>query len=334
MTTIPFIGYNFYTMFFIFLFWSFIGWMIEIVDMTYETGEFQNRGFLNMPICPIYGVGVLMILIFFRPFKDTYWQLALISLVLCSAFEYFMGWIMEKAFHTRWWDYSHMKFNLHGYVCLRNALFFGVGCMVMYHWLEPAVETMISKIPVRVGWGIIAVMSLLIIIDTISSIMAAKKLQSRIRRLDEISAMMLTVSEKTGMKLADGTLKVKSGVDKAKESAGNAYEKIKDINSDNIERLRTEYEKLIAGDAPTNRLIRAFPRLISRRYRKGLRIIRKHLKIYAYSPSFLKTLRQRNKDFRPDEDLLLPVDKPETELVEVEMPAAENTEELQNVQNV
>ena len=330
MTVIPVIGYNFYQMFFIFIFWSFIGWMIEIVDMSYETGAFQNRGFLNMPICPIYGVGVLMILIIFRPMKDTYLLLGVVSTVLCTAFEYFMGWLMETLFHTRWWDYSHMKFNIKGYICLRNSLFFGSGCVLMYHFFEPWYEGLVAMIPVKAGWTFIVIMSLLIVIDTIASAMAAARLKKRLKRLDEISAMMLSVSEMTGMKLADGTLAVKSGINKAKDSAGNIYELAKDtaesayerakdtagnaydtvsekamdvkarvaeINAENLEKLRTEYEKLLVGDNFTNRLMRSFPRMISRRYSRALRAIRRRLKIHKFNRKFLDELKIKNRDY-------------------------------------
>lgn len=322
MTVIPIIEYSFYQMFFIFIFWSFIGWMIEIVDMSYETGAFQNRGFLNMPICPIYGVGVLLILVIFRPFKDTYLLLGVLSTTLCTAFEFFMGWLMETLFHTRWWDYSHMKFNIKGYICLRNSLFFGTGCVLMYHFFEPWLEGAVAMIPVRVGWGFIILMSVLIVIDTVASVLAAAKLQNRIKRLDEISRIMLAVSEKTGMKLADGTLAVKSGLYKAKDSAGNIYDlakdkagnaydamkeqaddvraKVAEMNAENLEKLKAEYEKLLVGDSFSNRLLLSFPRTITRRYARAIRAIRKRLRIPRFSKKFLELIGKRNKKYLMD----------------------------------
>lgn len=337
MQVIPVIGYNFYTMFFIFVFWSFIGWIIEIVDMSYETGEFQNRGFLNMPICPIYGVGVLMILIFFRPFKETFLLLGVVSTVVCTAFEYFMGWLMEKVFHTRWWDYTHMRFNLHGYICLRNSLFFGSGCVLMYHWFEPWYEGFVAMIPVKAGWCFIGIMIILIIIDTACSVVAAAKLSSRLRRLDEISHAMLMVSEKTGMRLADGTLAVKSGINKARDTAVNAYdnvhekahnvrEKVSEVRQESIERLKAEYEKLLEGDAFTNRILYAFPRMISKNYSRVLTAAKKRLHIHRFSRKFIKILRRRNANFRPTaEDLELGADFFEDTLTEGE-PAEAGTQ--------
>lgn len=308
MQVIPFAEYSLYQMFLIFCFWSFIGWCIEVVDMTYETGEYQNRGFLNMPICPIYGVGVLMILIFFRPISDTKLLLFVTSTVLCTSFEFFMGWGMEKLFHARWWDYSHMKFNFMGYICLRNSLFFGTGCVVMVHCIEPAVERTINNMPVKLGLGIVILMSVLLVIDTGVSIAAAIKLGKKIRRLDEIGKILLSFSTKTGMTLATGTLKIKDKVYKFRDYTGtvvdkvqdakdsmvgkvqdvkdnmvgkvqdvkdNVVEKMQDMNAANIEKLQNEFERLInEKDAATDRLLKAFPRMKSGRYSDSLRLLK------------------------------------------------------------
>lgn len=297
MQTIPFAGLSLYQMFLMFCFWSFIGWCIEVIDMTYETGEYQNRGFLNMPICPIEGLGVIMVTVFFRPIEHTVIPLFIASTVLCTSFELFVGWGMEKLFNARWWDYSHMKFNYKGYICLRNSLLFGFGCVICVRYVQPMVLRAIDAIPVKVGLGIVIIMSVLIVLDTIASLMAVRKLNNKIRRLDELSRLMLSVSVKTGKKLASGTLKVKSNVDKIKDVkdnvaekmqdvkdnvAGkmqdvkdNVVEKVQDMNENSMEKLRSEYERLISErDAATERLVKAFPKMRSIRYSEALQLIK------------------------------------------------------------
>ncbi|MCM1524399.1 MAG: putative ABC transporter permease [Ruminococcus sp.] len=285
MTVIPFIEYSLYQMFLIFCFWSFVGWCIEVVDMTFETGEYQNRGFLNMPLCPIYGVGVLMIVIFFRPISDTYVLLFIASTIVCTSFEFFMGWGMEKLFHARWWDYSHMRFNYKGYICLRNSLFFGFGCVIMMKYIQPAVVNAINKIPVKAGLVIVVIMSVLLAFDTAASLMAVRKLNDKLKRLDELSGLLLNVSVKTGMKLASGTLKVKSNIYKFKEAAGNVVEKVQDINASSAEKLRSEYERLISErDEETDRLVRAFPRMRSHKYSEALQLLKDKIKGKTAAP--------------------------------------------------
>ena len=276
MQTIPYVGYSLYQLFLMFCFWSFVGWCIEVIDMTYETGEYQNRGFLNMPICPIEGVGVIMVTVFFRPISNTIIPLFIACTILCTAFELFMGWGMEKLFHARWWDYSHMKFNYKGYICLRNSIFFGGGCVIVIRWVQPMVEKAIDAIPVKVGMIIVIIMAVLIAVDTVVSLMAVKKLNERFRRIDEISRLMLSGSVKVGMKLASGTLKVKSNVDRIIDVKDNVVEKVQDMNSANMDRLKSEYSRLVEEkDAFTERLTKT---LMSHKYSESLRAVKDKLK--------------------------------------------------------
>lgn len=276
MQTIPYVGYSLYQLFLMFCFWSFVGWCIEVIDMTYETGEYQNRGFLNMPICPIEGLGVIMVTVLFRPIDNTIVPLFICCTVLCTAFELFVGWGMEKLFHARWWDYSHMKFNYKGYICLRNSLFFGGGCVVVIRFIQPMVERAIDAIPVNVGMTIVIIMAVLIAVDTVVSLMAVKKLNERFRRIDEISKLMLSGSVKVGMKLASGTLKVKSNVDRIIDVKDNVVEKVQDMNAANMDRLRSEYSRLVEEkDAFTERLAKT---LISHKYSESLRAVKDKLR--------------------------------------------------------
>lgn len=276
MQTIPYIGFSLYQLFLMFCFWSFIGWCVEVVDMTYETGEYQNRGFLNMPICPIEGFGVIMVVIFFRPISHTIIPLFLACTVLCTALEYFVGWLFEKLFHARWWDYSHMKFNYKGLICLRNSLFFGAGCVICIRFVQPMVIKAIDTIPIKAGMVIVVIMAILIAVDTVISVMAVKKLNERFRRIDEISELMLSGSVKVGMKLASGTLKVKTNVDRIIDVKDNVVEKVQDMNAANMDKLKSEYSRLIEEkDAFTERLAKT---LIKHRYSKSLVAVKNRIK--------------------------------------------------------
>lgn len=293
MQMIPYVGYSLYQLFLMFCFWSFIGWCIEVIDMTYETGEYQNRGFLNMPICPIEGLGVIMVTVLFRSISNTIVPLFFACMILCTSFELFVGWGMEKLFHARWWDYSNMKFNYKGYICLRNSIFFGAGCVVVIRYIQPMVEKAIDSIPIKAGITIVIVMSVLIAVDTAVSLMAVKKLNEKFRRIDEISKLMLSGSVKVGMKLASGTLKVKSNVDKIIDVKDNVVEKVQDMNAANMERLKSEYSRLIEEkDALTERLAKT---LITHKYSESLSAVKDRLKV--------KSLKKYISDAAADENI-------------------------------
>lgn len=311
MTIIPFIGYSLYQMALMFCFWAFIGWCIEVCYMTIETGEYQNRGFLSMPICPIYGFGVLMIAVFSRPIADKPLLLFVISLVLCTALELAVGLGMEKLFNTRWWDYSHEKFNYRGYICPKVSILWGLGCVLVIKVVQPLVETVVNHIPFNIGIIFICIMAVLIAIDLTASLCAVANLNKRLKQIDDISALMLKGSIKIGEKLANETNEI---LDK--------------------------YEKLLAiRDRQTERFLRAFPNIRSVTHSESMEA----LKQKYYSNRFAKKLEvklkkqlavlKRKGKKKPQETAeevpAAPAMLPEPDISENVQPETENESELE-----
>lgn len=112
---------SFYEIAWVIFVYSFLGWCAEVVFAACRRGIFVNRGFLNGPVCPIYGFGMALVLALLTPVKDSFLPLFFGSMLLTTALEFFIGFIMERFFHDKWWDYSDNPFNIKGYVCLRGA---------------------------------------------------------------------------------------------------------------------------------------------------------------------------------------------------------------------
>lgn len=285
MEPIPFIEFSLYQMFHMFIFWAFIGWGIEVCWMTLETGEYQNRGFLNMPICPIYGFGVIMVTVFFRPVSHTVIPLFVVTSILCTTFELLVGLGMEKLFGARWWDYSHERYNYKGYICVKISILWGMGCVIVIRLVQPMVEKFINMIPVRLGLALIVLWSVLIVIDLISSICAVNKLNNRLKQLDEISKIMLLSAVKIGENLSQETLDVKGRYDRfieAKDAKTLAlkqrYEKIVSAADFKVSEWKDKYEGLAdLRDRSVERLLRAFPQMRSISYSEAMEILRKRL---------------------------------------------------------
>ena len=161
--------YGFYELALIFLFWGIAGWIVEGIDMRIEAGEFQNRGFLHMPFCPIYGVGMALGSVGLNDVKDSYLILFVFGVVFCSVVEYIVGGILEKLFHSKWWDYSHMRYNIKGRVCLRNAVLFGFGAIVVFRFAQPMLEKVISRVPMEIEIAITVIFSMAFVIDLAAS---------------------------------------------------------------------------------------------------------------------------------------------------------------------
>ena len=291
---IDILGFSLYEMCLLFIVWSFIGWAIEVCAHALKMGEYSNRGFLSMPICPIYGFGVLIITILLHPFMDIPILMFICSSLICTAFELFVGVTMKMIFHNVWWDYSDEHFNFKGYICLKTSILWGMGCLIVEYCAEPQIEWLVDSIPTTAGTVFIGVMGVLIIIDCSNSVAAVYKLNLRLKEISEISEKMYNSSQKLGKALADTAL---TAVDKGSEAAAVIYEKklegqekaaelkndirenISDMKDETVEKLRARYDALVAfSDKNVERMIKAFPSMHSVKYRKEFENIRAKLR--------------------------------------------------------
>lgn len=140
---------NLGTLFLLFIIYSFIGWIIEIIDIYIYTKKIANRGFLIGPYCPIYGVGVILMTLFLKNSTDDLFGIFLKSMFICSVLEYFTSYLMEKIFRKRWWDYSKKKYNLNGRVCLENMLLFGIAGCITFKITNPFFLGLLSNLSIE-----------------------------------------------------------------------------------------------------------------------------------------------------------------------------------------
>ena len=88
-----------------FIIYSFLGWVMESIVRTIAEKKIINTGFLYGPFCPIYGFGAIIMLLFLKTFDKNWIILFLASFVILSLWEYLVGVLLEKMFHTKYWDY-------------------------------------------------------------------------------------------------------------------------------------------------------------------------------------------------------------------------------------
>ena len=122
-----------------FIITAFVGYIYECIAMTVWSGRWDNRGFMFGPVIPIYGVGCLLGFLFFGNIIKEYavWQVFLAGFLGSAILEYPTSLIMEKIFHTRWWDYSVGPWNIDGRVSLLSSLGFGLGAVIIVYVINP-----------------------------------------------------------------------------------------------------------------------------------------------------------------------------------------------------
>ena len=170
-----------------FLIYSFIGWTCEVIYCSIPRGLFVNRGFLNGPICPIYGFGAVFIISFLSSFKDNIVELFLLAMLLTSILEYITSVILEKLFNTKWWDYSNNKFNINGRVCLLNSTLFGLLSVILVHVVHPCIVNLIESIQVSYKVMFVYIVGIIFLIDMIFTLKGLISLQGKLKLLSSIN---------------------------------------------------------------------------------------------------------------------------------------------------
>lgn len=188
-------GFSLYHILAFFLIYSCLGWCVEVVYAAATTGQLVNRGFLNGPVCPIYGFGMILVLFFLTPLEDDLLLLYLGGVILPSALELVGGWALYKLYRTRWWDYTDKPFNIGGYVCLEFSLMWGVGAMVMVKVIHPTIAALVNIIPPLVGFVLICLLYAVYAADVVATAIAASDLARELDALEKVADSMHAVSD-------------------------------------------------------------------------------------------------------------------------------------------
>lgn len=167
----------FMKLFLLFVFYSFFGWIFEVAYAYTHRGYFVNRGFLFGPFCPIYGSGVILILLVVDSYKDNLFLLFIVSTILTSAIEYFTSYLLEKFFNSKWWDYTDDPFNINGRICLPFSFMWGVACVLIIKIIHPIFLILIEFIPTKVLFYSVSILMVYFICDLVLTVISLIQLQ-------------------------------------------------------------------------------------------------------------------------------------------------------------
>ncbi len=168
-----------------FLIYSILGWMLEVICMFFNLKKFVNRGFLIGPYCPIYGFCSIIMILYLSKYKDDIIAVFFLASIICAIIEYVISYLMEKIFKVRWWDYSHMKFNLNGRVCLSNTIGFGILGVIIVYLVNPFITKIILNFNINIVIIIDIIFIIIITIDLILSLLITSKLTKNINNIEK-----------------------------------------------------------------------------------------------------------------------------------------------------
>ena len=240
---------NLVTYFFIY---SFLGWVLESIYKTILLKKTVNSGFLFGPFCPIYGVGAIIMCLFLEEVSYSPFVTFCLGFVVLSFWEYIVGALLEKVFHTKYWDYSNKKFNLQGRVCLINSIFWGILGVMFIDIIHPFIQEEITKVNQNIILYIDIILMITIIIDVAVSIKIGLSIPDKLRSVEELN-------ERIKEKIEEIKLKGKE-IEFKNESVQLVLEELKQRRNKII---RRSYRYI-------NRLKKAFPTMKSEQISKLL----------------------------------------------------------------
>ena len=182
--------------------------------------------------------------------------LLLLSVVLVTFLEWLTGLMLEKMFHHRWWDYSGLPFNIKGYVCPQFSIIWGFACLIIVKYVHPSVLKIIHWVPDAFVVPIIICMCITFIADIVVTVTEILKLNLKLKNMKEIAKDMRNLSAHLGDNLSRNVI--------------NSIEKQETIKQ-KIEDYREKYRELLRHPSYTDRrILRAFPKMNSLRYKEQL----------------------------------------------------------------
>lgn len=255
---------NLYQAVWIFLIYAFLGWCAEVAYAAVHKGKFVNRGFLNGPVCPIYGVGMLIVVTFLWGLRANLIFLFLGSAGLTTTLEFATGWVLEKFFQDKWWDYSDKPFNVKGYICLEFTILWGLAAAFIVGAVHPFVFMLIKKTPFVLGIILMAVSLAAFVTDLVITVVELARLPKKLNAMLEAERALKALSDKIGENISETAINAKAKGDELVEESKPKLEELKA----EYEKKAAEYKRQFESRGFVHkRIFKAFPNLKNGRYK-------------------------------------------------------------------
>lgn len=261
--------------------YSILGWACETFYCSVGNRKFVNRGFLNGPVCPVYGFGAVLVILLLQSTEKNLVALFLSGMMVTTVLEYLTSVLLEKLFHMKWWDYSRYKFQINGRVCLLNSLMFGGLSVILMRVLHPWISGLIARIPTSllpwISLGILAVFAVDTVVTVRSILILKGKMQEIQKLLEEIKTRTEAAAAQLRAEMREKTQESKASL----EARLDQYRLPEGVSLREFveERRKKAAAAAKSGSMLHRRLLKAFPNLSSARQNDALDRLRETWKM-------------------------------------------------------
>ena len=190
---------SFYQVVYLFLVYSFLGWVGEVLHNALRRHRYADRGVLSGPLCMIYGTAALFLQFVLRDLTEGWWFLFIGSALYATLIEWVAGHLLERATGARWWDYSDRRLNFDGYICLAASLLWGVLGVVVIKWGTPLLLDLYDLIPAGLRHGALWALGILFLVDLAGTLLTFSGLLHRFPAAEMVHNRLASLTLQAGM---------------------------------------------------------------------------------------------------------------------------------------
>lgn len=160
-----------------FFVYGIIGWVIENIYCYLCNGYFQKDGFLHLPFKPMYAIAMSLLVLINDSTAYNKYILISICFVVPTLIEYITGVIMKIYFNKDYWDYSKLKFNIQGIICLKFSIYWTVLTYIGVQYFQ---TNIIDRLYLNLGYYWQVLCPIIFIILVIDDLLSIKKFNLKV----------------------------------------------------------------------------------------------------------------------------------------------------------
>ncbi|MCI8455111.1 MAG: DUF1204 domain-containing protein [Lachnospiraceae bacterium] len=279
-------AYTWYQWLAFFYLYCFLGWVFESCYVSLRKGHFVNRGFLRLPLLPLYGSGAVMMLVVSIPFMKNLVLTWFAGVLGATLLEYVTGYGMELLFKVRYWDYSDQRFNLNGYICLSSSIAWGFLTILMTHGIHRPVERVILSLPPLWSGLLVSLLSAVFLYDAAISTRDALAFGKALEALKRLHQDLDTLQLQTSLLRMEARERIQTAKaelarlrSRSELRLENLHEKTEKQLAELLHDREERISALLSGRLRLGKkLLSANPSMRSRRYARELASLRDYIK--------------------------------------------------------
>lgn len=177
----------------LFLVYSFLGWVLETAVGTIKRKRFTNRGFTTGPFCGVYGTAAVLMAAALQELRGNPVFLFLGCAAVATAVEWITGKTLERLNRKKWWDYSEKRWNFDGYICLSYSVLWGILGFVAVRWGDDFFIWLYHALPGFAAKTVTFAAAAVVFCDTAASLATVRYVRQRSLRVLKTAGESTTV---------------------------------------------------------------------------------------------------------------------------------------------